>query len=474
MSVRLARIACLASASFVFAASAQPAEGIFFIGANDGRFVCRPGTHEQAARIRRPAPDTLRTIPDGVRVHSGLRIVLKGTTQLNAFPAAKAAFERAAAIWEAKIADPVTVTVSVDFGPTLFGDSWLPGELGATIAEDRESAYDAYRKALVAHADTPEESALYAALPKTSSLPTTLGARSLASASSAQLRALEMLPATSSDSDALLGLNSSFPFDFDPSNGVDANSVDFETVAVHELGHVLGFISNSGYLEDGYSPSIMDFFRFRPAITMATFETTPRVLSDGGEQVLFGAGGTKTAMSTGIGGDGEDSSHWKGNLDIGVMRPAFGNGEQAAITSADLDAFDLLGWTINRTTSTCTPSSSAACLLSNRFRVLVNYRNPFSTPPGATGDFLVRRLNPAGSNPDVATFGFNDANAVEVVVRIQDTRPFAPRFDIYYGGMTDVEYWVNVTDTVTGTTRQYHNAAGNVGGGLDRATFPAN
>jgi hypothetical protein len=87
---------------------------------------------------------------------------------------------------------------------------------------------------------------------------------------------------------------------------------------------------------------------------------------------------------------------------------------------------------------------------------------------------VTARLNPSAINPDTAIFGFGNPQDVEVVVRVVDARPFASRFDIYYGGLTDVEYWVNVTDTVTGRTRQYHNNANTVGGGVDRGSFPAN
>ena len=122
----------------------------------------------------------------------------------------------------------------------------------------------------------------------------------------------------------------------------------------------------------------------------------------------------------------------------------------------------------------CTPDSTTVCLLSNRFRVKIDYVNPFSNPPNQPGTFLAARLLSGVQNPDTALFGFGSAQAVEVVVRVQDTRPFAPRFDIYYGGMTDVGYTVTVTDTQTGTTRQYTNTAGTVGGGVDRTSFPAN
>lgn len=61
-----------------------------------------------------------------------------------------------------------------------------------------------------------------------------------------------------------------------------------------------------------------------------------------------------------------------------------------------------------------------------------------------------------------------------MVVRLQDTRPFAPRFDVYFGGMTDVGYTVSVTDTTTGATRLYSNQVGRVGGGVDRSSFSTN
>lgn len=122
----------------------------------------------------------------------------------------------------------------------------------------------------------------------------------------------------------------------------------------------------------------------------------------------------------------------------------------------------------------CTPSATAVCLLGNRFKVKVDYVNPFSNPPNQTGTFLAARLLDGVQNPDTALFGFSSAQAVEVVVRLQDTRPFAPRFDVYFGGMTDVGYTVSVTDTTTGVTRLYSNQTGRVGGGVDRTSFSTN
>lgn len=132
-----------------------------------------------------------------------------------------------------------------------------------------------------------------------------------------------------------------------------------------------------------------------------------------------------------------------------------------------------LALTCSTTPQTCTPGDTQVCLLNGRFRVSVAFRNQFATPP-QNGNFLAGKLREGVQNPDVATFGISSAQAIEVVVRIQDTRPFgANRFDVYYGGLTDLEYTVTVVDTQKNVTRTYRNAPGTVGGGVDRTSFTA-
>ncbi|HEX6085257.1 MAG TPA: hypothetical protein VF266_12080 [Thermoanaerobaculia bacterium] len=122
----------------------------------------------------------------------------------------------------------------------------------------------------------------------------------------------------------------------------------------------------------------------------------------------------------------------------------------------------------------CTVNATTACLLDGRFRVSVAFINQFANPP-APGTFLGAKLVAGSQNPDVATFGISSAQAIEVVVRIQDTRPFGlNRFDVYYGGLTDLEYTVTVTDTQKSVSKTYRNPPGTVGGSVDRTTFTAN
>ncbi len=564
--------------------------GAYVIRSVDGKVVCKDATREEALRINaRPRVET-RVFGEGSgRVRSnaggagaGLNIILQGTAQLDANPQAKAAFERAAEIWEAKIADPVTVYVKVDFGSTRFGEPFDENVIASASSDIRFAASDAVgevRGLLISHAHNANETAVYNALPS-SSLPTDIGPTSGVSSASILFRAIGAMDATATpdENGPQIGFNSAFPYDFDPSNGISPGQTDFEGVVVHEIGHMLGFVSAVGYQELGSSlpPTIFDFFRFRPGVTLGTFAAAQRVQSSGGTQVYFTGTDTRllsTGRADGTGGDENQASHWKDDAitgsRIGVMDPTLSKGVRSELTNDDLQAFGMMGYNIvtgggpttpaapsgltatatgattirlnwtdnsnnetefrveqkvgaafvdigsssanttqinvtgltagtaytfrmrarnasgdsaysNEATATtssnpgsCTPNATTVCLLSNRFRVKIDYVNPFSNPPNQPGTFLAARLNStAGINPDVALFGFSSAQAVEVVVRLQDTRPFANRFDVYYGGMTDVGYTVTVTDTQTGTTRQYTNTVGTVGGGVDRNSFP--
>ena len=294
----------------------------------------------------------------------GLNIVLRPTAQLDAFPEAKAAFVRAAARWEALIANPVTIYVDVDFGPTLFGEPFGSGVVGFAIPDDRvseEGAYPALRQRLIARADKAAERAVLEALPH-DAIPTDLGPTTRYTAPSALLRVLGLLPAVASPSDPAprIGFNSAYRYDFDPSNGVDDTRNDFEGIVVHEIGHMLGFVSKVGDLELGatvHAPAVMDLFRFRPGVTMDTFATAPRIVTSGGEQVYF-AGGAVLPLSTGrddgSGGDGRSASHWKDDrltdVTLGIMDPTVTRGDELEIAAADLAVLDLLGYTFGEPT----------------------------------------------------------------------------------------------------------------------------
>jgi hypothetical protein len=294
----------------------------------------------------------------------GLNIVLRGTTQLDNFPQARDGFLHAAETWKTKIKASITIIIDVDFGPTRFGQSYPQGVLGSTGAQNLfdSSGYADVRAGLVARASSAETE-LVNALP-VSQVPTDLGATGGFSSPSAVLRALGLIDAVANPSaepqfgnPPSIGFNSAFTFDFDASNGIDSDKIDFDAVAVHEIGHALGFSSRVGALELNpqlsMAVTVLDLFRFRPGTTMANFASAQRILSSGGEQVFF-TGLPELAMSTGrpdgSGGDSNQASHWKSDQivqpTIGIMAPTLARGQRSTISDNDLRAFDVLGYNL--------------------------------------------------------------------------------------------------------------------------------
>ncbi|HZI67991.1 MAG TPA: hypothetical protein VFF17_15630, partial [Thermoanaerobaculia bacterium] len=61
---------------------------------------------------------------------------------------------------------------------------------------------------------------------------------------------------------------------------------------------------------------------------------------------------------------------------------------------------------------------------------------------------------------DTGYFWFFSANNVEVVVKVVDGRAFNSRFWVFAGGLTNVNVEITVTDTATGSVRNYTNPQG--------------
>jgi hypothetical protein len=341
----------------------------------NGGVGCRKATQEESTILNRRAGQSLHEISSGSRSvgktfsaeSTGLQIVLRATNQLENFPAARAAFLNAAAKWESLITTPITVVIDVDFGPAWFGEPYDTNVLGQTASQDLgdNSIYGEVRNALVGLALNDNRIGLFNQLPL-STVPTDIGSTSYVLAPSALWRALGFINPVADPSTEetelgdppAVGFNSDFNYDFDPSDGVGSNRIDFDSVAIHEIGHVLGFISDTGYRELSRSApvavTIWDIYRFRPGITLDSFATAQRVLSSGGSQDFFD-GGIEVALSTGrpdgTGGDREQSSHWKDDRItgqyIGVMDPTLSDGERDTITENDLAALRSFGYTVN-------------------------------------------------------------------------------------------------------------------------------
>ncbi len=325
--------------------------------------VCGELSPEIAERIRSRASKRevpLRPIHNaGPRTHAtGLRIVVMGTAQLDSFPEARAAFIRAAQAWEALILTPIEVVLEADFGPTAFGEAFSSDQVvGVTLSSQFGLQYSTIRNRLAGRASNAREAALFPLLPATI-VQSDIGTSNGLFAAGPVLESLGIATADiPSFENPQIGFNSRFSFDTDRSNGIAPNLVDFESVAIHEIGHALGFTSVVGGRELNPSAStagtIMDLFRFRPGTTLGTIATAQRILSSGGEHRFF-AGLPELALSTGrtngTGGDQQQAGHFKaasitGNR-LGIMDPQIQQGMIHNITANDLLVFDTIGYVL--------------------------------------------------------------------------------------------------------------------------------
>ncbi|HJQ25429.1 MAG TPA: NF038122 family metalloprotease [Blastocatellia bacterium] len=328
---------------------------------------CRDATREEAAAIARPRDArTLHVIsPPEINQTNGLTIILRATDQLEQNPVAKAAFLKAAALWQSVILTPITVVIDVDFGPMWFGEDFPAGVVGLTNPQNlfAEPVYPALHGRLLDLANTQKKNTLYLNLPGII-VPTDKGETQAIVAPSAMFRVWGFIDAVA-DPDhesgswghaPAIGFDSRVAYDFDPSNGIDADKEDFDAVACHEIGHVLGFTSYVGQLEMNpdapLALSIWDLFRVGPGANLGGFASATRILSSGGAQYFYAGGdsyGLSTGKPDGTGGDGRQASHWRddaiaGEMRLGVLDPTLPAGRRETITLKDLEALDAFGY----------------------------------------------------------------------------------------------------------------------------------
>ena len=112
----------------------------------------------------------------------------------------------------------------------------------------------------------------------------------------------------------------------------------------------------------------------------------------------------------------------------------------------------------------CAPSGTRLCLNGNRFAAEVTWRD-FQ---GNTGSG-----HPVSLTGDTGYFWFFSSTNVELVVKALDGRGINNNYWVFYGALSNVEYTMTVTDTVTGRTKVYANPSGNLGSVADTSAFAA-
>ncbi|MEL6262526.1 MAG: NF038122 family metalloprotease [Cyanobacteria bacterium J06626_6] len=167
--------------------------------------------------------------------------------------------------------------------------------------------------------------------------------------------------------DGYIVVNNSFDwnYDFTRSSEATEGSLDFLSMALHEIGHNLGFVSGLDGAMDvlqlhSGKTQIQDFTAldlFRHTTETANIENADGSVSSVsiGDNAYFSLdGGTtnlgdfSTGQSEAQGGDGYQASHWKRMQDaMGIMDPTLAYKERTNLSQLDLQALDVLGWDVN-------------------------------------------------------------------------------------------------------------------------------
>jgi hypothetical protein len=111
--------------------------------------------------------------------------------------------------------------------------------------------------------------------------------------------------------------------------------------------------------------------------------------------------------------------------------------------------------------SSCTPGPQTLCLLASRFQVTSHWRLPSG---GGLGTVV-------SEGDQTGAFWFFDPANLELLVKVIDGRALTGHFWFFYGALSNVEYWVRVTDTATGASKRYHNPPGDICGVGDTAAL---
>lgn len=315
--------------------------------------------------VQGTGPEASGLSPAGTATTSlgSFNVVINAGTALQSNAPALAAFERAAATWESYISDPVTVNISANV--LNLGSSSILGQASSVILA---GGHDLIRNAMVGDSSGESDDSVVALLPTAAQMSfTTAPGMTYAgniAISKANAKALGFtgLDSIFGASDATIEFNSAFAFDYDRSDGIAPGTFDFESVALHEIGHALGFLSAVDDVDSAVSqsvsievqPTTLDLFRFALGggnpTTALDFTTGSRNLQPGSASI-FDDLNLEAAFSTGVAtGDGRQASHWKDNglsgVLIGSMDPTIAPQQVFLPSGADLRAFDLIGWDI--------------------------------------------------------------------------------------------------------------------------------
>ena len=168
----------------------------------------------------------------------------------------------------------------------------------------------------------------------------------------ANAKALNLIDGNDSDFDASIRVSNSVPWHFDPDTGVPGDKYDLFTVASHEIGHVLGFISGTDVFdlqsqEGEITGDNLDYVSPMDLLRYSESSSELGVIDWTRGQTYFSLDGGDNNLgdfSTGNSNDGFQGSHWKDGDSRGVATPLLKPGERVEISELDLRLLDGIGW----------------------------------------------------------------------------------------------------------------------------------
>ena len=268
-------------------------------------------------------------------------------------PLAVTAFGEVEAFIESVWGDPITFTVNVSFA-NLGG-----GVIGATSSLYVQQTYPSARDGLINGKDLDDT--IQDFLPTGSTIPVKYN---FAGAATNEDRVFVTVANNREDIGpfggiaASMTLNSTFNFDFDPSNGITGGTTDFQSVAIHEVGHAMGFTSGVDFRTNDIE--LLDFYRFRrtaenPSNT-TEFQTFARLAhfdmpNDDHNSDIVSA---EYRMSD---GSPSQASHFREGVDA-IMDPTLAAGQTFYpnfYRVADRNMFDAIGWDFPASPADVTP-----------------------------------------------------------------------------------------------------------------------
>lgn len=208
------------------------------------------------------------------------------------------------------------------------GQLLTPGTVGEALPSFGGVTFAQLKTDLMQHASSIDDVIAINNLPATD--PTGGG---LIDLSSAQGRALGILPANSTATDGAIGFSATAPWDFNSTAGISPGQYDFLGTAWHEITHALGRVLGSQIVAS--ATDLLDLFRYSAPGNLHVAPGQPSYFSiDGGRTDLhnFATSGDLSDWSNSVPPDANDN-----NATPGQVNP---------FTLIDFNEMDVLGFSL--------------------------------------------------------------------------------------------------------------------------------